>query len=42
MNATDFTLKFGMYKGKKFLDTPKIYQNWLLNQDWFNILFNVD
>ena len=28
-------LKFGKYKGQQFEKTPKSYQNWLLNQDWF-------
>ena len=28
-------LRFGKYKGQQFKDTPKSYQNWLLNQDWF-------
>jgi len=32
---TNFTLKFGKYKGQLFLSTPVSYQNWLLNQDWF-------
>ena len=30
-------LKFGKHKGQKFEDTPKSYQNWLLNQDWFKM-----
>lgn len=29
------TLKFGKFKGQKFIDTPIWYQNWLLKQDWF-------
>ena len=29
------TLKFGKFKGSKFNDTPKWYQEWLLKQDWF-------
>jgi|TARA_R100000482_G_scaffold108072_1_gene50385 hypothetical protein len=29
-------LKFGKYKGTKFENTPKWYQNWLLSQKWFN------
>jgi len=33
--TTDFTLKFGKYKGQNFLSTPKSYQDWLLNQNWF-------
>lgn len=40
MNTTDFTLKFGKYKGQNFLNTPKSYQDWLLNQDWFKIPSN--
>lgn len=32
---TNFTLKFGKYKGQEFLSTPINYQNWLLSQDWF-------
>ena len=28
-------LKFGKYKGQRFKDTPKSYQNWLMRQDWF-------
>jgi hypothetical protein len=31
----NFTLKFGKYKGQKFLSTPISYQEWLLKQDWF-------
>jgi hypothetical protein len=30
------TLKFGKFKGQKFSDTPKWYQNWLLAQNWYN------
>lgn len=33
----NFILKFGKYKGQFFLDTPKSYQDWLLNQDWFKM-----
>lgn len=33
----NFTLKFGKYKGQDFLSTPKSYQTWLVQQDWFNI-----
>lgn len=40
MKTTDFTLKFGKYKGQNFLNTPKSYQDWLLNQDWFKIPSN--
>ena len=29
------TLRFGKYKGQQFENTPKSYQDWLLNQDWF-------
>ena len=35
MKTTDFILKFGKYKGQNFINTPKSYQDWLLNQDWF-------
>lgn len=28
-------LKFGKYKGQQFVSTPKQYQDWLLNQNWF-------
>lgn len=31
----NFILKFGKHKGEQFLNTPKSYQEWLLNQDWF-------
>ncbi len=34
---TNFILKFGKYKGQLFLSTPKSYQDWLLNQDWFKL-----
>lgn len=34
---TNFILKFGKYKGQQFLSTPKYYQDWLLNQDWFKV-----
>jgi len=34
---TNFTLKFGKYKGQDFLSTPTSYQNWLLKQDWFKV-----
>jgi uncharacterized protein (DUF3820 family) len=34
-NNTNFTLKFGKYKGQQFNQTPKFYQDWLLKQDWF-------
>lgn len=34
-NVTDFTLKFGKYKGLLFSNTPEWYQDWLLAQDWF-------
>tara|TARA_R110002012_G_C11676454_1_gene613814 strand:- start:11556 stop:11852 length:297 start_codon:yes stop_codon:yes gene_type:complete len=30
------TLRFGKFKGQKFNNTPKWYQEWLLKQDWFN------
>ena len=32
---TNFTLKFGKYKGQMFFSTPASYQSWLLVQDWF-------
>ena len=28
-------LKFGKHKGQQFKNTPKSYQDWLINQDWF-------
>ncbi len=34
-NMNNFKLAFGKYKGQDFLSTPKSYQDWLLNQDWF-------
>ena len=34
---TNFTLKFGKYKGQDFLSTPTSYQSWLLKQDWFKM-----
>jgi len=37
---TNFTLKFGKYKGMQFTSTPISYQNWLLAQDWFKIPSN--
>jgi hypothetical protein len=40
MKTTNFTLKFGKYKGQNFLDTPKDYQCWLLKQDWFKAPIN--
>ena len=30
-------LRFGKYKGERFDNTPKWYQEWLLKQDWFKI-----
>jgi len=33
--TSNFTLKFGKYKGQQFASTPKSYQQWLLSQDWF-------
>jgi len=33
----NFVMKFGKYKGQKFLNTPKSYQEWLLKQDWFKV-----
>jgi hypothetical protein len=34
---TNFTLKFGKYKGQDFSSTPKSYQEWLLAQNWFKM-----
>lgn len=34
MNTT--ILKFGKFKGQKFSDVPKWYQDWLRKQDWFD------
>ena len=34
---SNFTLKFGKYKGQQFLSTPVSYQNWLTSQDWFKM-----
>ena len=34
-------LKFGKFKGEKFSNTPKYYQDWLLKQDWFKLSSNV-
>ena len=28
-------LKFGKHKGQNFCETPKSYQDWLMNQEWF-------
>ena len=33
-------LRFGKYKGERFDNTPKWYQEWLLKQDWFKIPTN--
>jgi hypothetical protein len=30
-------LKFGKHKGQEFANTPKSYQQWLMNQDWFKM-----
>lgn len=38
----NFTLKFGKYKGEQFFSTPKSYQNWLLNQEWFKVPNQLD
>jgi uncharacterized protein (DUF3820 family) len=38
---TNFTLKFGKYKGQDFSNTPKSYQEWLLKQDWFKMPTNL-
>ena len=29
------TLRFGKYKGQQLENTPKSYQDWLMNQEWF-------
>jgi hypothetical protein len=42
MKTSDFTLKFGKYKGQQFSSTPKSYQDWLLSQDWFKIPAKMD
>jgi hypothetical protein len=33
----DFTLSFGKFKGQLFLTTPKSYQQWLTQQQWFKL-----
>jgi hypothetical protein len=33
-------LTFGKFKGQNFIDTPKWYQDWLKNQDWFKMPTN--
>ena len=30
-------LTFGKFKGRKFEDAPKWYQDWLLKQSWFSL-----
>ena len=40
MNAQNFTLRFGKYKGQEFANTPKSYQDWLMAQDWFKMPSN--
>jgi len=42
MNTQNFQLKFGKHKGQMFHDTPKSYQTWLLNQDWFKVPTQLD
>ena len=37
LNRQIMTLRFGKYKGQDFSNTPKSYQAWLLNQDWFKM-----
>jgi hypothetical protein len=39
MTATEnkTVLKFGKFKGLTFEQAPKWYQQWLLQQDWFNM-----
>lgn len=34
---TNFTLQFGKYKGQEFFSTPKSYQIWLTQQEWFKM-----
>jgi len=34
-NAMTTILTFGKFKGQRFCDTPKWYQQWLNNQKWF-------
>jgi len=34
---TTTELKFGKFKGLTFEQAPKWYQQWLLQQDWFNL-----
>lgn len=34
---TNFTLKFGKFKGQEFQNTPLWYQQWLVAQDWFKV-----
>jgi|LakMenE01Jun11ns_1017448.scaffolds.fasta_scaffold8943454_1 hypothetical protein len=37
MTTSNFILKFGKYKGLDFTSTPKNYQKWLSQQDWFKM-----
>jgi hypothetical protein len=37
---TNFTLKFGKFKGMNFNATPVWYQEWLVKQDWFKMPAN--
>jgi hypothetical protein len=37
---SNFTLKFGKYKGQQFNETPKSYQQWLISQEWFKMPSN--
>ena len=37
MKTMTMELRFGKYKGQRFDNTPKWYQEWLLKQDWFKM-----
>ncbi len=37
MKQTDFTLRFGKFKGQLFSQTPEWYQEWLPTQVWFKM-----
>lgn len=36
LKASDFTLKFGNYRGKKLDEVPLRYLDWLLGQKWLD------
>jgi hypothetical protein len=36
------TLTFGKFKGQRFCDTPKWYQQWLNKQDWFTAFMSAN